>query len=77
MDRESVPMITDFGFSHAEEYPLSILKSTEASVYKIKGTTHWLAYELLENFDKSDAKFIYTVASDTWAFGMVIYVRIQ
>lgn len=74
MNNQGVPMLTDFGMSHANEYSLAVLNSTEASRDILQGTTAWLAYEILKGFEDDDAPIIYTPASDTWAFGMVLYV---
>lgn len=72
MDNMGTPRLTDFGQSRASDYSNALLKTTSHD--KIKGTSHWLSYELLEFLENSDSEVICTRESDMWAFGMVLYV---
>ena len=73
MTKSGIPMLTDFGLSRALDYPWSkaLMSSSQDSP---RGTTRWMACELVK-----DVKFCApcTEASDMWAFGMTIYVRIS
>ena len=75
MDRSGTPKLSDFGQSRASNYSIVSLKTT--SYDKVKGTSHWLSYELLEFLDNSDSDVICTRESDMWAFGMVLYVSFE
>lgn len=68
-------MLTDFGLSRAEIYSLINLRTTMYNVPK--GTAPFMAYELLE-FIGSDGtvEIKCTKATDMWAFGMLVYVRL-
>lgn len=72
MNHSGVPMLTDFGQSRVSNYSMSALKTTAYD--NVKGTAHWMAYELLGFIDSADSQVICTKESDMWAFGMVIYV---
>lgn len=65
-------MLTDFGQSRASNYSMSALQTTAYD--NLKGTAHWMAYELLDFLDRMDSQVVCTKESDMWAFGMVIYV---
>ena len=65
-------MLTDFGQSRALAYSHASLRTSESG--EVKGTSHFMAYELLEFIDNEKAQVICTKASDMWSFGMVIYV---
>ena len=62
-------MICDFGLTRA----ITSSKSFMSSSSGIKGTTRYLAYELLASPDDYP---VHTTASDVWAFGMVVYVSL-
>lgn len=64
-------MLIDFGQSRASNYSMSALQTTAYD--NAKGTSHWMAYELVGFLD-GVAQVICTKESDIWAFGMVIYV---
>lgn len=76
MNDSGVPMLTDFGLSRAMNYSISALKTTAYG--DLKGTTRWMAYELLNFYDgdSTDLQVVATKESDMWAFGMVIYVSL-
>ncbi|EJD05033.1 kinase-like protein [Fomitiporia mediterranea MF3/22] len=61
------PVISDFGAAHVAFDLLSGGKSS--TVTDLRGTSRWLAYELLANADQYPAA---TKESDTWAFGMTL-----
>lgn len=72
-------MLTDFGISRASFYTSEMFRTSH--YYGVKGTSAWMAYELLEFLECSKensaacyAPFKCTKESDMWAFGMVIYV---
>lgn len=73
MDGLGIPKLTDFGQSRASTFN-SLLKTTSND--RLKGTSHWIAYELLDFMDADNDEVRCTAESDMWAFGMVIYVRI-
>ncbi|KLO07652.1 kinase-like protein [Schizopora paradoxa] len=61
------PLLADFGLSVALSH-----STTVSTAHGSKGTTRWLAVELL-NPDSSSTSPNHTEMSDIWAFGMVIY----
>ena len=73
MTGSGLPMLSDFGHSRALNYTRSFLKTSTHDT--VKGSAHWIAYELLEFLENDDAEVVCTKASDIWAFGMVVYVR--
>ena len=62
------PLLADFGLSVALSH-----STTVSTAHGSKGTTRWLAIELLN----PDSIPSHTEMSDIWAFGMVIYVCLQ
>lgn len=72
MSSTGVPMLTDFGQSRALYYTQSSLVSSAHD--NLKGSSHWVAYELLGFLDTPEAQVICTKPSDMWAFGMVVFV---
>ena len=62
-------VICDFGESCVIQGSESFFQTTDTS--GIAGTLRWMAYELLEGQGKP------TMKSDTWAFGMTVYVSLQ
>ena len=65
-------MLADFGLSRALDYSDPDMKTS--SYDRLKGSPHWMAYELAIIVEEPNAQFIRTKASDMWAFGMVLYV---
>ena len=65
-------MLADFGHSRALSYVNNALKTSSSG--RIKGTYHWMSYELAEVIQNPDKEIICTKASDMWAYGMVLYV---
>lgn len=72
MSSSGVPMLADFGQSRALYYTQEMLKTSAHE--SLKGSAHWMAYELVAFIDTADVQIICTKESDMWAFGMVIYV---
>ena len=66
------PMLTDFGLSRALDYSIPDMRTS--SYGRLKGTSHWMAYELAKVLEDPNPEFICTKPSDMWAFGMVLYV---
>ena len=61
-------VLCDFGASRISDASLSIGRPSSGD----KGTTRWLAIELIR---ESDAKN-YSEETDVWAFGMTVYVSV-
>lgn len=74
MSFSGIPKLTDFGQSRALKNSQAVLKTTAYD--RMKGTAHWMAYELLGFLDGSTTEIICTKASDVWALGMVVYVSL-
>lgn len=72
MNASGVPMLADFGQSRALNYTQQVLVTTSHET--LKGTAHWIAYELLDFLDEDSAEIACTKESDMWAYGMVVYV---
>ena len=72
MTSAGIPKLADFGLSRTLSDSPTALETS--SFGELKGTTRWMAYELLQFLDGYGAEVICTKASDVWAFGMTIYV---
>jgi serine/threonine protein kinase len=66
------PVLSDFGVSR-----LLISSKTIAGTESLKGNARWMAPELLEPADIARRHEFHTKATDVWAFGMVVCVRIR
>lgn len=75
MTSAGTPMLADFGHSRSLNY--SNIGLITSSYGRLKGTTHWIAYELLEALEDPSKTIVCTEASDMWAYGMVLYVRLS
>ena len=75
MTSDGTPKLINFGgnraSAHAQLYIEAPLFDNDS-----RGSPRWAAYELLSflDDDDEDANIACTEASDTWSFGMVIYV---
>ncbi|KLO08496.1 kinase-like protein [Schizopora paradoxa] len=58
------PLLADFGISRI------ITTTTATTSTNIKGSTRWMAVELLSDDDAGET---HTMMTDIWAFGMVVY----
>ena len=67
-------MITDFGISR-----IVVNSMTIAGPTSVKGNARWMAPELLGicSVESTSVHEAHTKATDVWAFGMVVYVRID
>lgn len=73
MDDQGIPKLSGF---------LICIEKGSLSDGSLRGNTRWLAYELLFDLDPAEGDEIgnemrQSTASDIWAFGMVIYVKID
>lgn len=68
MGENGVPKLMDFGISHL----LEASATRETATKPGKGSLMWLAPELIDVEDESDAT--HTFASDIWALGMTYLV---
>jgi serine/threonine protein kinase len=64
-------VLSDFGISR-----VWVNNATITAPTSVMGSCRWMAPELLGSADEQDHPS-HTKASDVWAFGMVVYVRIS
>jgi serine/threonine protein kinase len=65
------PVLSDFGVSR-----LLVNSVTISGTTSLKGAVRWMAPELIAPADTPSEHEFHTKATDVWAFGMVVYVRI-
>lgn len=56
VNKDGIPMLTDFGLARMVQYSVELMKTT--SVCSVKGSTRWMAYELLASNSSLDDEYI-------------------
>lgn len=74
MSESGEPLICDFGISRMLDSSQSLFNSTTHGG-DIKGSTRWMAIELLNAIEGKEPK--HSKETDVWAYGMTLYVRIS
>ncbi|KZT40779.1 kinase-like protein [Sistotremastrum suecicum HHB10207 ss-3] len=72
VSEDGVAVLADFGLASLADADPSLSRSHHASTTGIKGTVNWMAPELLDACEDSNATTKPTTASDVWALGCLI-----
>ena len=68
------PLLTDFGLSRMLHND-GMMVSITTTMTRFAGSVPWMAPELLDPAKMDPDHKFHTMATDIWAFGMVIYMR--